>query len=131
MAGYGAKRVQDCLPSEALRQFYKEHELADPGDTLSRYVWFGLVSGPAPQFKPIVRRDELPPDVIALEGFGDILADYYKEQNIGRLWKQVQPVYDKEIARLHDEISRIVFVANGYLREIQNSADPRTFAIVV
>ncbi|OLE86444.1 MAG: hypothetical protein AUG07_02675 [Acidobacteria bacterium 13_1_20CM_2_60_10] len=116
---------------EALRQFYKEHELADPGDTLSRYVWFGLVSGPAPQFKPIVRRDELPPDVIALEGFGDILADYYKEQKIGQLWKQVQPAYDKEIARLHDAISRIVFVANGYLREIQNSADPRTFAIVV
>ena len=116
---------------EALRQFYHQHELTDPGATLSRYVWFGLVSGPAPQFKPILRRDELPPDVIALEGFGEILSNYYKEQNIGPLWRQVQPVYQKEIERLHESISQIVYVANGYLREIQDASVPRTFNIVV
>lgn len=116
---------------EALREFYKQHELPDPGATLSRYIWFGLVSGPAPQFKPVLRREELPPDVIALEGFNEILTNYYQEQKIGPLWRQVLPVYAKEIERLHESISQIVFVANGYLREIQDPSNPRTFRVVV
>jgi hypothetical protein len=116
---------------EVLRNFYHQHELADPGLMLSRYIWFGLVSGPAPEFKPILRRDELPPEVIALEGFQEILTSYYKEQKIGELWRQVQPVYNREIEKLHDEVADIVFVSSGYLREILEPENPRTFTIVV
>ena len=116
---------------DALRSFYKEHELADPGATLSRYLWFGLVSGPAPDFRPVMRRDELPPDVLALEGFREILSSYYKEQKIGELWRQVQPIYNSEITRMHDQVSQIVFVAGGYLREMADPASPRTFTIIV
>jgi hypothetical protein len=116
---------------EALREFYHQHEITDPGQMLSRYIWFGLVSGPAPKFVPILRRDELPPEVLALEGFSEILSDYYKEQNIGQLWKQVQPIYNGEIERLHESVSQIVFLASGYLRQIQDPSNPRTFMVVV
>jgi hypothetical protein len=116
---------------EVLRNFYHQHELADPGAMLSRYIWFGLVSGPAPDFKPTMRRDELPPEVIALEGFQEILSSYYKEQKIGELWRQVQPLYNREIEKLHDEVADIVFVSSGYLREILEPENPRTFTIVV
>jgi TolA-binding protein len=116
---------------EVLRNYYNQHELADPGAMLSRYLWFGLVSGPAPNFAPTLRRDELPPEVIALEGFQEILSNYYKEQKIGELWRQVQPVYNREIEKLHDPISDIVFVSAGYLREILDPGNPRTFTIVV
>src|SRR5262245_657090 len=68
---------------DAVREFYNKHELADPGAVLSEYIWFGLVSGPAPKFQPTLRRDELPPEVIALEGFSEILSAYYQEQQIG------------------------------------------------
>ena len=66
---------------------------------LSQYIWFGLVSGPAPKFKPTLKRDELPPEVITLEGFREILSKFYVEQHIGRMWVQVQPVYNHEIDR--------------------------------
>jgi tetratricopeptide (TPR) repeat protein len=116
---------------EVLRNFYHQHELADPGAMLSRYIWFGLVSGPAPNFAPNLRRDEMPPEVIALEGFQEILSNYYKEQKIGELWRQVQPVYNREIEKLHDPVSDIVFVATGYLREILEPGNPRAFTILV
>src|SRR6266851_9030686 len=116
---------------EVMRNFYKQHELADPGQMLSRYIWFGLISGPAPKFEPILKRDELPPDVIALEGFQEILSNYYKEQKIGELWRQAQPVYSREIEQMHESISQVVFVASGYLREIIDPQNPRTFAIIV
>jgi hypothetical protein len=116
---------------DVMRNFYKQHELADPGQMLSRYIWFGLVSGPAPKFEPILKRDELPPEVIALEGFHEILSNYYKEQNIGELWRQVQPVYNREIEQMHDSVAQVVFVATGYLREILDPTSPRSFTMIV
>jgi tetratricopeptide (TPR) repeat protein len=116
---------------DAVREFYKKHQLADEGAMLSQYIWFGLVSGAAPKFQPTLRRDELPPEVIALEGFSEILAAYYQEQKIGRLWRELQPLYNRDIERLHDSISQIVFVATNYLREIMNNANPRTFIVIV
>ena len=124
-------RQQQGPAVEAAREFYRKHELRDPGATLSRYLWFGLVSGPAPGFQPVLRRDDLPPEVIALEGFSEILSNYYQEQKIGQLWRQVQPIYNREVERLHDPVSQIVFVTSGYLREILDPSGPRTFAIVV
>src|SRR5579862_1939426 len=116
---------------DALREFYQKHQLNDPGAMLSQYIWFGLVSGPAPNFKPTMKRDDLPPEVITLEGFSDILSKFYVEQHIGRIWVQVQPVYNHEIDQIHDTVSQIVFVATNYLRVIPNPGDPRTFSIVV
>src|SRR5215510_9286743 len=115
---------------EVLRNFYHQHELADPGAMLSRYIWFGLVSGPAPNFKPTLRRDELPPEVIALEGFQEILAAYYKEQKLGELWRQVQSVHAREIEQMHESLSQVVFIATGYLREILDPTNPRTFTVI-
>ena len=124
-------RQQHGPAVDALRQFYKQHELRDPGATLSRYLWFGLVSGAAPEFQPVLRRDELPPDVIALVGFSEILSDYYKEQGIGKLWRQVQPVYNREIERMHDPLTQIVYVSTGYLREILDPSRPQKFNVIV
>ncbi len=116
---------------DAVREFYKKHQLADEGAMLSQYVWFGLVSGAAPKFELTLRRDELPPEVIALEGFSEILSAYYQEQKIGRLWRELQPLYNREIEHLHDSVSQIVFVTTNYLREIMNNSNPRTFMVIV
>jgi tetratricopeptide (TPR) repeat protein len=124
-------RQQQGPAVDAVRLFYRQHELRDPGATLSRYLWFGLVSGPAPAFRPILRRDELPPDVIALLGFSELLSGYYQEQKIGELWRQVQPIYNREIERLHESLTQVVFTSTGYLREILDPYGPRKFTIIV
>src|SRR2546429_676411 len=124
-------RQQSGPAVDAVRQFYRQHELRDPGATLSRYLWFGLVSGPAPAFQSILRRDELPPDVIALLGFSELLSTYYQEQKIGDLWQQVQPIYNREIQRLHEPLTQVVYTSAGYLRETLDPYGPRKFNIIV
>ncbi len=124
-------RQQQGPAVDAIRRFYRQHELHDPGATLSRYLWFGLVSGPAPNFQPVLRRDELPPDVIALLGFSELLSSYYQEQKIGDLWRQVQPIYSREIQRLQEPLTQIVYTTTGYLREILDPYGPRKFNIIV
>jgi hypothetical protein len=59
-------RAQQGPAVDALKEYYRVHQLRDPGAMLSRFVWFGLVSGPAPKFRPVLRREELPPDVLDL-----------------------------------------------------------------
>src|SRR5580658_11285694 len=115
----------------AVREFYKELVLRDSGATLSRYIWFGLLSGPAPDFRMTLRRDDLPTEVLALDGFSEILSNYYQEQHIGRLWKDLQPIYNREIEKAHDPVAQIVFVTTGYLRELQDATTHRTFTIIL
>ena len=124
-------RQQKGPAVDALKDFYRGHQFRDPGAMLSRFVWFGLVSGPAPKFQPTLRRDELPPEVLDLEGLSDILSNYYAEQRIHTLWREIQPLYDQEIERLHDPITQILFVSSTYLREIVDPAMPRTFSVIV
>jgi len=116
---------------DALREFYKERALRDSGATLSRYIWFGLLAGPAPTFRITLKRDDQPTEVLALEGFSEILANYYREQKIGRLWQDLQPLYNREIERAHDSVAQIVFVATGYARHIQGNSPERTFSVVL
>ena len=116
---------------EAVRKFYQEHRLADSAATLSRYVSFALVVGPPPKFDFVLSRDQLPPDVLAIEGFGELLVDFYREGQIGKLWQSLQPDYDREISRLQGPVAQIVVVSPGYLREIINPAGRRSFAIYV
>jgi tetratricopeptide (TPR) repeat protein len=124
-------RAQQGPAVDALKEFYKGHQFRDPGAMLSRFVWFGLVSGPAPKFRPVLRRDELPPDVLDLEGFSEILSNYYTEQDIGKLYESVQPLYEQEIERLHEPVAEILFKSTTYLRALVDPAMPKTFVIIV
>jgi tetratricopeptide (TPR) repeat protein len=114
---------------EALRKYYNEHALADTGATFSRFMSFALAAGPAPNFEFELRRDELPPDALALEGFNKILADFYREEHIAELWQHFQPDYDKSIEIYRAPISDLVFTVMNYLREILRPSSPRYFSV--
>ena len=124
-------RAQHGPAVDAVKLFYHDHQFRDPGAMLSRFVWFGLVAGPAPKFRPVLKRDQLPPEVLDLDGFSDILSNYYTEQNIGELWRNVQPLYQREIERLHDPVSDILFQASAYVRARVDPTQSRTFSIVI
>ena len=117
--------------TQALHAYYREHELADPAATLSRYVSFALVVGPPPKFNYVLRHDELPPDVLTIEGFNDVLANFYQEAQIERLWAQVQPEYDGEVARFTPPVTQLLAISAGYLRQLLPPGISRTLAVYV
>ncbi|HWQ02951.1 MAG TPA: hypothetical protein VNL38_00580, partial [Candidatus Nitrosotenuis sp.] len=115
----------------ALRQFYRDHLLADPAATLGRYVAFALSVGRPPQFKFELLRDEIPPEALALEGFNEILAAFDKEAGIQQLWDSVQPEYAREMFRVQIPIRQIVVESTTYLREIIKPQSGRRFNVFV
>jgi tetratricopeptide (TPR) repeat protein len=116
---------------DAVRSYYREHALGDPGATLSRFISFALAVGPPPKFAFDKPREELPPDALALEGFNQILANFYQEAQIGQLWQRYQPDYQRGVEIFRAPVSEIVFTTTSYLREILKAGGPRTFSVYV
>jgi hypothetical protein len=117
--------------TEALRAFYREHLLPDSAANLSRYVSYALVLGPPPGFQIQMRREDLPPDVLALESFNEVLAAFYQEAQLEKLWERVQPIYQQELTRLRDPVGQVVLVTTSYLRAVDRPLPGRTFTIYI
>ncbi len=117
--------------TDALRQFYRDHALAGPGETLSRYITFALVVGPPPQFQFEGNPDLLPPDVLTLDGFQAILANFYREAHLDLRWARIEPEYEPTVERYRGVVRRSVTLANAYLREIVKPSTGRTFTVYV
>ncbi len=133
---YRLKLREDLLnmqgPSvDAVRAYYKDHRSADPGETLSKFITFAVVVGPPPRFTFTVDRDVLPPDALAIEGFQEVLANFYRDAHLERRWTEVQPEYDRAIQRDESPVRHIVLATNGYLREIYKPKFGHSFTVYV
>jgi tetratricopeptide (TPR) repeat protein len=117
--------------ADALRQFYRDHALADQAESLSRYISFAMVVGAPPKFAYTISHDDLPPDVLTIEGFNDVLAAFSAEQHLDQLWRNVQADYNREIEKLSSPVRQIVLTSTGYLRELIQSRSERTFSVFV
>jgi tetratricopeptide (TPR) repeat protein len=117
--------------TEALRKFYKDHQLGDAGENLSRYMAFALVAGPPPKFQFEVPKDLLPPDVISLEGFQELLANFYEEAHLDARWAKVEREYDYAALDYGLPVNKIITVANAYLREVAKPSKGRSFYVFV
>lgn len=115
----------------ALRKYYAEHALGDSGATFSRFVSFALVVGPPPDFPFELRRDDLPPEALTLDGFNGVLGNFYREAKLDELWQVYQPSYEAGVESLRAPVSNLVYTATNYLREIVRTSGPRTFAVYV
>ena len=117
--------------TDAVRQFYRDHQLADPGETLSRYISLALVVGPPPQFNYVLSHDLLPPDVLAIEDFQGLLAKFYAEAGLERRWANLAPEYNRESDRLQGPVRQMVLMSTAYLREVFKPEGGRSFSVFV
>jgi tetratricopeptide (TPR) repeat protein len=115
----------------ALRQFYSDHLLGDQGESLSRYVAFALFAGPPPQFRYTVKRGMLPPEVVAVEDFREILLNFYLEAQLENRWAAIEPEYVRAATRFQLPVRKIVTGTNAYLRELLKPASHRDFNVYV
>jgi hypothetical protein len=115
----------------ALRKYYTEHALGDSGATFSRFVSFALVVGPPPDFQFELRRDDLPPEALTLDGFNAVMSNFYTEAKLADYWKNYQPSYERAVEAVRGPVSNTVYTASNYLREIIRSSSPRSFSVYV
>jgi hypothetical protein len=117
--------------TDALRQFYRDHALAEPGETMSRFISFALVVGPPPNFTYQIDHEMLPPDVLSIENFDEILRNFYKDAHLSVEWTQMSKDYEREVERYERPVRQTTFIASTYLRELQRQSNGRQFSVVV
>jgi hypothetical protein len=117
--------------AQALREFFHDHELGDRSENFSRYVSFALVVGPPPQFSYVLSHDQLPPDVLTLEGFQDLLVKFYAEAGLERRWASLAPQSERAADQLRGPLSQLVLVTSSYLREVLKPSEGRSFTVYV
>jgi hypothetical protein len=117
--------------TEALRQYYAQHEHNNREATLSRFISFAMVAGPPPDFGYTLRHDDMPPDLLSIEDFNEVLGKFYREARLDSLWAGIETAYDPAIARLQGPLTKIVQQTTGYLREVVRTDSPRTFSVYV
>ena len=117
--------------AEAVREFYRGHALGSASESLSRYVTFALVVGPPPEFQYQTNRELLPPDVLTIEEFRELLPAFYQDAHLRLSWAAVQSEDEPSLTLYRTSLARIVAVSNGYLREIMKDPGGRTFTLYV
>jgi tetratricopeptide (TPR) repeat protein len=117
--------------TEAVRQFYRDHALASPIETLTPFMTFALVADPPPSFQLPANTDVLPPSVLTIDGFQPLLASFYQEAQLEARWASIEPESEPLIVRFRAELRRIVTVSDAYLREIEKPANGREFTVYV
>lgn len=114
-----------------LRAFMRDQRRGDWNSELSRYISFALTSGAPPDFKPKYPADQLPPDAASLEALRPMLAEFWAEAGLERLWAASQPAYDEVIARYHEPVVNAVLAANMYLRNPTSGMSGRRFQVYI
>jgi hypothetical protein len=117
--------------TEAMRQFYRDHALASPTETLTPFMTFALVADLPPSFQLPGNTDSLPPSVLTIDGFQPLLAGFYREAQLEARWARIEPESEPLIVRFRAELRRIVTFSDAYLREIEKPSNGRQFAVYV
>ena len=116
------KAVRDYLAGQnlaslvPLQRLLREHRPKDSSAELSQYISLALFSKGPPDFTSLHPDVGWPPDAAGLYELPPLLAAFYQEAKLDRLWRQVEPEYEKALAQYTAPVSRAVLEANAYLR---------------
>src|SRR5436309_2199584 len=70
-----------------LKAFYTNHKGDQPDEAqLQKYISLAINLTDAPDFKPIMRQELMPPDARAVFAFSDLMREYYDKAHLGRHW---------------------------------------------
>ncbi len=120
-----AKRTIPSLPD--LKAFYQQHKKPNETSDLSQYISFALLADGPPDFA--IHSVDLPEDVAALSGFGELLARFYKDANLAELWNRAQPAYNAGLGEFQPPVLSAVLEANAYARNPSGVSAGRRFQI--
>jgi tetratricopeptide (TPR) repeat protein len=114
-----------------LKRFFRDHKLKTADAELSRYISYGLLIDGPPNFDYRDPDMVRPPDVSSIEGLSPLLAAFYREANIGDLWRRAQPFYDQIISQYQESAARAVLEVNAYARNTTSGYLGRRFQIYI
>jgi tetratricopeptide (TPR) repeat protein len=126
------KYTEDLDPDlvARLRAFYSARKGNQTDDTqLARYISLALTLTDAPNFRPVTREENMPPDARSVMGFADLLREFYEKAHISQYWTVVRLQYEREIARQAPVLRDLIVRTEAYLRVPLGNVVTRNLAV--
>jgi len=119
-----AKRDKVCL-------FIAQHRMTGSAKDISQYISLALYLTPPPELETGVELPEMPPDSTQVVEIAPLLRDFAAAVDLHGIWLTVHHIYDEEIAKLHDPLSKMIVGSNLYLKMPASTYDGRRFVVVM
>ncbi len=116
---------------EQICTFISQHRLADAGSDLAQYISLALYVTPPPELTPSAEGADMPPDASGVENILPLLRRFSQLVDLHVIWVHVRPQYDKQLAELHDSLTKMIDDTGIYLKTPLGSSSGRRFLVVV
>ncbi|HYR91563.1 MAG TPA: hypothetical protein VE422_46345 [Terriglobia bacterium] len=126
------KYTEDLDPDlvARLQAFYKARKGNQTDEAqLSKYISLAVTLTDAPNFRPVTREENMPPDARSVLGFADLLREFYEKAHISQYWTVVRLQYEREIAQQAQVLRDLIVRTDAYLRVPLGNVQTRSLAV--
>jgi tetratricopeptide (TPR) repeat protein len=116
---------------EQICAFIDQHRLSNTGSNLAQYISLALFITPPPDFAPSAQGADMPPDASGVENILPLLRRFAQLADLHVIWLQIRPQYEKQLATLHDSLTKMVDSTGIYLKTPGGANNGRRFLVVV
>jgi tetratricopeptide (TPR) repeat protein len=74
-------------------------------------------------------RESLPPGILLIDGFENVLSAFYAEEQLDRRWAELEPQYEPLVDQYRLALARTATTVNAYLREVLRPSSGRSFTV--
>src|SRR5947209_6823039 len=117
-------RDQMCL-------YIAQHRITGTGKDVAQYISLALYLTAPPELETSVELTEMPPDSTQVVEIVPVLKDFATAVDLHGIWLTVHHLYDDEIAKLHDPLTKMITDTNYYLKMPAATYEGRRFVVVI
>jgi len=111
--------------------YIAQHRTSGTEKDVAQYISLALYLTPPPALETSVELTEMPPDSTQVVELVPLLKAFASAVDLHGIWLTIHRLYDDEISRLHDPLSKMIFNANLYLKMPAATYDGRRFVVVI
>ncbi len=126
-----AKSEQARASRDNVCLFIAQHRMTGTEKDISQYISLALYLTPPPALETSAELPEMPPDSTQVVEILPSLRDFAAAVDLHGIWLTVHHIYDEEIDRLHDPISKMIVSTNTYLKMPASTYSGRRFVVVI
>jgi tetratricopeptide (TPR) repeat protein len=125
----GSKEAEDA--TQAMCQYYQEHQQPDASKLLAQYVSLALYLNPPPNLTARVKDADMPPDAALVLGILPLMQKFSETVGLHAIWETDHEAYTRLTGRYHEALAKMLFDTEIYLKLPSSSRLGRNFTVYV
>ena len=117
--------------TQAMCQYYQEHQQPDPSKLLAQYVSLALYLNPPPNLTAKAKDADMPPDAALVLGILPLTQRFAETAGLHAIWEANSGAYAALTGRYHEALAKMMFDTEIYLKLASSSRLGREFNVYV